>query len=73
MLRLQVALASGYSNRMMPLTVKNWEGTEVSTVVAGFQHDLYLLPSALYSDECADDVHGDGCQDNGNYVVGVRN
>ena len=34
---------SGYSNRMMPATVKNWEGTEVSTVVAGFQHDLYLL------------------------------
>ena len=30
---------------MMPATVKNWEGTEVSTVVAGFQHDLYLLPS----------------------------
>ena len=36
---------SGYSNRMMPLVVKNWEGSEVSTVVAGFQHDLYLLPS----------------------------
>ena len=36
---------SGYSNRMMPATVKNWEGTEVSTVVAGFQHDLYLLDS----------------------------
>ena len=35
----------GYSNRMMPLVVKNWEGTEVSTVVAGFQHDLYLLDS----------------------------
>ena len=35
----------GYSNRRMPLTVKNWEGTEVSTVVAGFQHDLYLLDS----------------------------
>ena len=33
----------GYSNRMMPATVKNWEGTDVSTVVAGFQHDLYLL------------------------------
>ena len=33
----------GYSNRMMPDTVKNWEGTEVSTIVAGFQHDLYLL------------------------------
>ena len=30
---------------MMPATVKNWEGTEVSTVVAGFQHDLYLLDS----------------------------
>ena len=36
---------SGYSNRMMPATVKNWEGTDVSTVVAGFQHDLYLLDS----------------------------
>ena len=36
---------SGYSNRMMPATVENWEGTEVSTVVAGFQHDLYLLDS----------------------------
>ena len=35
----------GYSNRRMPSTVKNWEGTEVSTVVAGFQHDLYLLDS----------------------------
>ena len=34
---------SGYSNRRMPSTVKNWEGTEVSTVVNGFQHDLYLL------------------------------
>ena len=33
----------GYSNRMMPATVKNWEGTEVSTIVNGFQHDLYLL------------------------------
>ena len=62
MLRLQVASGSGYRNRRMPLVVKNWEGTEVSTVVAGFQHDLYLLDSALYGDECADDVHGDGCQ-----------
>ena len=34
---------SGYSDRRMPTTVKNWEGSEVSTVVAGFQHDLYLL------------------------------
>ena len=33
----------GYNNRGMPSTMKNWEGTEVSTVVAGFQHDLYLL------------------------------
>ena len=23
--------------------MKNWEGTDVSTIVAGFQHDLYLL------------------------------
>ena len=36
---------SGYSNRVMPETVKNWEGTAVSTTVAGFQHDLYLLPA----------------------------
>ena len=35
----------GYNNRGMPSTMKNWEGTEVSTVVAGFQHDLYLLDS----------------------------
>ena len=34
---------SGYSNRRMPSTVKNWEGTDVSTIVNGFQHDLYLL------------------------------
>ena len=36
---------SGYRNRRMPATVKNWEGTDVSTIVAGFQHDLYLLPA----------------------------
>ena len=34
---------SGYSNRQMPATVENWEGTDVSTIVNGFQHDLYLL------------------------------
>ena len=34
---------SGYSNRKMPATVKNWEGTDVSTLANGFQHDLYLL------------------------------
>lgn len=34
---------SGYSNRQMPDTVENWEGTEISTLVNGFQHDLYLL------------------------------
>ena len=63
----------GYNNRVMPLTVKNWEGTEVSTVVAGFQHDLYLLGFALHGDECAADVHGDECQDLRNYAFGVRN
>ena len=36
-------IGSGYSNRMMPATVKNWEGTDVSTIVNGVQHDLYLL------------------------------
>ena len=34
---------AGYSNRMMPETIQNFEGTEVPTTVAGFQHDLYLL------------------------------
>ena len=34
---------SGYSNRRMPKTVENWEDTEISTSVNGFQHDLYLL------------------------------
>ena len=34
---------SGYNTRRMPATVRNWEGTDVSTVVNGFQHDLYLL------------------------------
>ena len=41
----------GYSNRMMPATVKNWEGTEVSTIVAGFQHDLFLLDSYFTAKE----------------------
>ena len=45
MLSLQVATGSGYSNRRMPSTVKNWEGTDLSTIVNGFQHDLYLLDS----------------------------
>ena len=36
---------SGWTDRIVPSTVKNWEGTDVSTVVAGFQHDLYLLDS----------------------------
>ena len=37
--------------------MKNWEGTEVSTVVAGFQHDLVSVRFALHGDECAADVH----------------
>ena len=34
---------TGYTNRQIPDTVTNWEGTTVSTTVDGFQHDLYLL------------------------------
>ena len=41
----------GYSNRRMPATVKNFEGTEVSTIVAGFQHDLFLLDSHFTAKE----------------------
>ena len=36
---------TGWTNEALPETVKNWEGTEVSTTVAGFQHHLYLLDS----------------------------
>ena len=35
----------GWSRVRLPATVKNWEGTDVSTTVAGFQHHLYLLPT----------------------------
>ena len=35
---------SGWTDVPLPATLKNWEGTEVSTTVAGFQHHLYLLP-----------------------------
>jgi len=35
----------GWTNRNLPARVRNWEGTEVRTVVNGFQHDLYLLDS----------------------------
>ena len=42
---------SGYSNRRMPETVKNWEGTDVSTIVNGFQHDLFLLDSHFTAKE----------------------
>ena len=35
----------GWSRVRLPATVKNWEGTNVSTAVAGFQHHLYLLPT----------------------------
>jgi len=34
---------AGYSNRRIPATVRNWEGTDIRTGVNGFQHDLYLL------------------------------
>ena len=36
---------TGWTDVDLPATVKNWEGTEVSTTVAGFQHHLYLLDS----------------------------
>ena len=36
---------TGWTNIALPPTVKNWEGTDVSTTVAGFQHHLYLLPA----------------------------
>ena len=34
---------TGWTNVNLPSTVKNWEGTDVSTTVLGFQHHLLLL------------------------------
>ena len=34
---------SGWSNRAVPATVLNYQGSAVDTTVDGFQHDLYLL------------------------------
>ncbi len=36
---------SGWTQVDLPATLENYEGTEVSTTVAGFQHHLYLLPA----------------------------
>ena len=36
---------TGWTNVNLPSTVKNWEGTDISTTVLGFQHHLYLLPA----------------------------
>ena len=34
---------TGWTNVNLPSTVKNWEGTPISTTVLGFQHHLLLL------------------------------
>ena len=62
----------GYNNRVMPLTVKNWEGTEVSTVVAGFQHDLYLLDSHFTATSVRLTFTGANAKISRNYAFGVR-
>ena len=64
---------SGYSNRMMPSTVKNWEGSDVSTVGCRFPARLVSVALALHGDECAADVHWGECQDSRNNAFGVRN
>ena len=34
---------TGWTNEVLPETVKNWEGTDINTTVLGFQHHLLLL------------------------------
>ena len=34
---------TGWTNKALPETVENWEGTHISTTVLGFQHHLLLL------------------------------
>ena len=36
-------VGTGWTTRTIPTTIKNWEGTNVSTTVDNKQHDLYLL------------------------------
>ena len=64
---------SGYTHRMMPATVKNWEGTEVSTVVAGFQHDLYLLSPHFTATSVRLTFTGANAKIYESYAFGVRN
>ena len=36
---------SGWSNRVVPATVLNYQGGSVDTTIDGFQYDLFLLPT----------------------------
>ena len=38
---------TGFTGRILPTSVLNYEGTASRTTVSGFQHDLYELPSAV--------------------------
>ena len=38
---------TGFTGRQIPVTVRNYEGSEVRTIVSGFQHELYELPSPI--------------------------
>ena len=40
-------VGTGWASRTIPDTITNWEGTDVSTVVNGKQHDLYLLSNSF--------------------------
>ena len=36
---------SGWTNRVVPASVLNYQGDSVDTTIDGYQHELYLLPS----------------------------
>ena len=38
---------AGFTGRTLPTTLPNYEGSTSRTIVSGFQHDLYELPSAV--------------------------
>lgn len=52
----------GFTGRMIPMSVDNYEGSQVSTIVSGFQHDLYALPSPITAREVRLQVSGTDVQ-----------
>ena len=51
---------TGVSNRNIPATVQNYEGTPTKTTCCGFQHDLYALPQPITATQLRMHFRGTG-------------